>query len=390
MTTQDSQVVIAGVAEQVMGRGNPAPPYRRLVVDTALATLQDAKMEIGDIDGVVLCTSIPQPFEWSAAEVAEHLGIGPAWVATLPYGGKPATAVVEMARGAIKAGLATNVLVIGADNYATTLGLEGAIELLADGLDAQYEQPFGPLIPTAFAMMAMRHMKDYGTTLEQLAAIPVAARRHAALNPQAEIRDPLTVEDVVADRVITSPFTRSMVALVSTGGSQGFVVSAASSVNDADRSVEILGYGECGGFMNITQAKSLTEFEHTKRAGENAFRQAGIDRSDLDFAELYDPVAIVPIILLEDLGFCAKGEGGAFVEDGAVELGGRLPIITHGGVSAYRHPGMGGPLDCVVEAVVQLRGEAGDRQVRNAETGLVHGEGSWLANNAIVILGKPQ
>lgn len=381
----EKRVYVAGIHEVNLGRGNPAPPYRRLVVQAALGAIADAGLEKGAIDGLILCSSIPQPFEWNPAEVAEYLGITPAYVAMLPYGGKPASAVIDMARSAIRAKLAHKVVVIGADNYATTLGIEGAIALLASGLEPQYEQPFGPLIPTAFALMATRYMHEYGTTLEQLAAVAVTARNHARLNPLAEIRDELTIDQVLKARVISSPFTRPMVALISTGGAQGYVVTDEPL---GKRSVELLGYGEQCGFMNIMQATSLTEFEHSKRAIGVALREAGVTLDDIKVAELYDPTAIVPIILLEELGFCGRGEGGAFVAEGHAAIGGRLPIITHGGVLSYRHPGMGGPLDNLLEGIIQVRGEAGARQVPNADVGLVHGEGSWLANNSILIFGR--
>lgn len=384
-TVAEQHVFVSGVHEVNLGRGNPAPPYRELVVRAALGSIADAGLEKGDIDGVILCSSIPQPFDWNPAEVAEYLGITPAYAAMLPYGGKPASAVIDMARSAIRAKLAHNVVVIGADNYATTMGIEGAIGLLAAGLEPQYEQPFGPLIPTAFALMATRYMHDIGTTTEQMAAVAVTAREHARLNPRAELRDPLTIEDCLKARVITSPFTRPMVALVSTGGAQGYVVTDRRL---GPRSIELLGYGERCGFMNIMQAKSLTEFSHTQFAMSIALSEAGVTRADIDFAETYDPVAIVPIILLEELGFCARGEGGQFVLEGHARIGGKLPIITHGGVLAYRHPGMGGPLDNLLEALVQLRHEAGARQVKDCEVGLVHGEGSWLANNSILIFGR--
>lgn len=383
-TIAEKRVYVSGIHEVSLGR-KPAPAYRRLVVEAALGAIADAGLEKKAIDGLILCSSIPQPFEWNPAAVAEYLGITPAYVAMLPYGGKPASAVIDMARSAIRAKLAHNVLVVGADNYATTLGYEGAIELLASGLEPQYEQPFGPLIPTAFALMATRYMHEYGTTLEQLAAVAVTARNHARLNPQAELRDPLTIQQVLEARTISSPFTRPMVALISTGGAQGFVVTGE---RQGDRSVALLGYGERCGFMNIVQARSLTEFDHSKQAAAVALREAGVTLDDIDVAELYDPTAIVPIILLEDLGFCRKGEGGAFIADGHAAIGGRLPIITHGGVLSYRHPGMGGPLDNLLEGIIQVRREAGARQVPDVEVALVHGEGSWLANNSILIFGR--
>jgi len=378
-------VYIAGVAQEIVGRGRPAPPYMTLLADAAADAVSDAGLERHAIDGLVLSSSIPQPFVCNPAELAEYLGLGPVYAAMAPYGGRPGTDVINIARAAIAAGLATNVLVLSADNFATTLGLEGAIELYMTSFDGVYERPFGPLIPTAFALMAARHMHDYGTTLEQLAALAVTIRRHGLLNPNTEVRGELTVESVLEDVVVSSPLTRSMLALISTGGAQGFVVTRQPT---GRRPVAVMGYGESCGFMSLTQAPSLVSHEHIGVAADIALRQAGITHDDVDFVELYDPATIVPLILMEDIGFCKKGEGGDFVASSAVRLGGSLPMNTHGGTLAFRHPGMGAALDSVVEAVVQLRGEAGDRQVADAEVGLVHGQGSWLANNGILLLGR--
>jgi acetyl-CoA acetyltransferase len=383
--TRESPVFVAGVAQEIVGRGKPAPAYMNLLAAAATRAVADAGLDRNDIDGLVLSSSIPQPFDRNPAEVAEYLGLGTAYAAMAPYGGRPATDVFGLARSAIRAGLATNVLVLSADNFATTLGLEGAIELYMKSFDGVYERPFGPLIPTAFALMAARHIHEYGTTMEQLAQVAVSIRKHGLLNPHTEVSGELTLESVLADVVVSSPLTRSMLALISTGGAQGFVVTR-ECVDQ--RSVTMRGYGEASAFMSLSQAPSLVRHPHIRTAVDVALRQADIGLHDLDFVQLYDPATVVPLILLESIGFCGPGEGGAFVEDGAIELGGRLPLNTHGGTLAFRHPGMGAALDSVVEAVVQLRGEAGERQVAGAKLGLVHGQGSWLANNGFLILGS--
>lgn len=385
MTTTDRQrVFISGVDQQIVGRGVPAPQYMKLLVDSAVGATADAGVELAEIDGLVLSSSIPQPFECNPAEVAEYLGLRPGWAVLSPYGGRPATDVIHRAASGIREGLATNVLVLSADNFATTLGLQGAIDLYMTSFDARYERPFGPIIPTAFALMAARHMHIYGTTMEQLAEVAVAIRNHGLLNPNTEISGELTVENVVNDAVTCSPLTRSMLALISTGGAQGFVVTKSPRSN---RAVEVLGYGEVCGFMSLTQATDLAEFPHIGEAVKLALRTADVTLDDIDFAEVYDPAAIVPLILLEEMGFCGKGDAGGFIADAGIRLGGRLPLNTHGGTLAFRHPGMGAALDSVIEAVTQLRGEGGQRQVVDAEVGIVHGQGSWLANNGFLVLG---
>ncbi|GAA4742248.1 thiolase family protein [Nocardioides endophyticus] len=381
----DAPIYVSGVAQEIVGRGRPAPAYMNLLAAAAVGAVADAGLERSAIDGLVLSSSIPQPFERNPAEVAEYLGLGSVYTAMAPYGGRPATDVLNIARSAIRAGLATNVLVLSADNFATTLGLEGAIELYMKSFDGIYERPFGPLIPTAFALMAARHIHEYGTSAQQLAQVAVSIRKHGLLNPHTEVSGELSVDSVVNDTVVSTPLTRSMLALISTGGAQGFVVSRERI---DDRSVTLAGYGEASAFMSLSQAPSLVRFDHIRRAADLALRDAEITLDDIDFVEFYDPATIVPLILLESIGFCDPGQGGAYVEGGAIELGGRLPMNTHGGTLAFRHPGMGAALDSVVEAVTQLRGEAGPRQVANAHRGLVHGQGSWLANNGFVVLGR--
>ncbi|GAA4642006.1 thiolase family protein [Gordonia humi] len=376
---------ISGVSQVIVGRGRAAPPYAKILVDAALDAIADAGLVKDDIDGLILSSSIPQPFELNPAEVAEHLGIELAYVAMAPYGGRPAVDVLHLADAAISSGQAGKVLVLSADDFATRLGIDGAVKLYMTSFDQVYERPYGPIIPTAFALMAQRHMHDFGTTMEQLAAVAVTIRRHGLLNPDTEVRGELTVESVLADPVTSSPLTRSMLALISTGGGQGFVVTAEPT---GDRPVSILGYGESCSFMSLSQAPSLVEFPNLRKASDLALRQAGVSLRDLDFLQVYDPASIVPLIILEDIGYCAKGEAGAFVAEGNAELGGTLPMNTHGGTMAFRHPGMGAALDSVVEAVHQLRGTARDRQVADAQVGMVHGQGSWLANNGFLVLGR--
>lgn len=381
-----SPVFISGSSQIVLGTGKPAPPYAKLLTDVAHRAMLDSGLGADDIDGLILSTSIPQPFERKAAEVVEMLGLAPAYATTAPYGGRPATDVIHLARSAIHAGLACNVLVVSADTFGTTLGIEGTINLYMTSFDPRYERPFGPLSPTAFALMATRYLHEYGGGLDQLAQVVMTIRDHARLNPDAERPGPVTVDEVLAAPVVSSPLTRPMLPLISTGGAQGFVVT--QRAQGSRPPVAVRGYGECAGFMNLPQSKTLTGFEALSAAATQALRQADIGVADLDFLEIYDAAAIVPLIVLEDLGIVGRGEAGAYITEGHGKIGGTLPIVTHGGTMGFRHPGMGAGLDSVHEAVLQLRHEAGERQVADAELGLVHGQGSWTANNGILILGR--
>ncbi|RYG87214.1 MAG: thiolase family protein, partial [Alphaproteobacteria bacterium] len=251
----------------------------------------------------------------------------------------------------------------------------------------QYERPFGPLIPAMYALAANRHMHEYGTTPEQLAEVAVTMRRHAGLNPNAQARDPITIDDVLNSKMIATPLHMLDCSLVSDGGG-ALVVSRADAARDMRRRpVELLGAGE--GHLNehIHQAPSLTT-TGARISGARAFDMAGLTPREMDFAMLYDCFTITALLQLEDLGFCKAGEGGPFVANGGIGLGGRLPVNTHGGLLSHGHPGRPGGIFHIIEAVRQLRGECGDRQVEAASLGLVHGNGGILSTHSTLILGR--
>ena len=251
------------------------------------------------------------------------------------------------------------------------------------GAHPEYEAPYGPLIPTLYALVAQRHMHEYGTTPEQMAEVAVAIRGHAALNPLAHKREPIMVADVLNSKMITTPLHMLDCAIVSDGAA-AFVVS---SHPGKKKPVKLLGQGYgfthayIGEHDNIVNAGAV-------QSGREAFAMAGVKPADIDVAELYDCFTITVIAELEDLGFCPKGEGGRFVEGGRIRLGGELPVTTHGGLLSAVHPGLAGGMFHVVEAVRQLRGEAGARQVPGAELVLAHGNGGIIGIHCTLILGK--
>jgi acetyl-CoA acetyltransferase len=249
-----------------------------------------------------------------------------------------------------------------------------------------WEAPFRPPLPvTAYALAASRHMHEFGTTREQLAAVAVSARRWAQMNPKAELREPLGVEDVLASRVVASPLTVRDCCLVSDGGA-AIVVTRADRARELRRPpVLVLGCGEAHSHRHITGMPDLvrTSAEHS---GAAAFADARLSPADVDCAQLYDAFTITPILFLEDLGFCAKGDGGPFAASGATDPGGALPMNTNGGGLSYCHPGMYGLL-AIVEAVRQLRGDCGERQIEGCEVALAHGNGGVLSSQATLVLG---
>jgi len=230
-------------------------------------------------------------------------------------------------------------------------------------------------------------MYEYGTTSEQLASIAVAMRKHAALNENAVSRNPLRVEDVVTSPMVARPLHKFDCCFMSDGGGAVVVTSSDRAKDLRKAPIYLLGAGEGATHEHISQAPSLTTFG-CQMSGETAFRIAGVSPKDIDVAELYDCFTITVLIELEDLGFCKKGEGGAFVEGGRIELGGQLPVNTHGGLLSQSQVGRASSLFHVMEAVTQLRGEAGDRQVPSAKLAVAHGNGGILSTHCTLIFGR--
>jgi acetyl-CoA acetyltransferase len=237
-----------------------------------------------------------------------------------------------------------------------------------------------------YALAASRHMHEYGTTREQLAEVAVAARAWAKLNPKAFMRDDLTVDDVLGSRMVSSPLSVRDCCLVTDGGGAAIVTSVERARDLKVRPVYLLGAGEAHWHRNISQMPDLT-VSAAAESGPRAFEMAGVRPEDVDVAMLYDAFTINTVLFLEDLGFCEKGEGGAFVSGGRISPRGRLAVNTSGGGLSYNHPGMYGLL-LIVEAVRQLRGECGGRQVENADVALVHGNGGVLSSQVTAVLGS--
>jgi acetyl-CoA acetyltransferase len=249
-----------------------------------------------------------------------------------------------------------------------------------------YETPFKPFMPaSAYALAASRHMHQFGTTREQLAAVAVAAREWALLNPAAWEKKPLTIEGVLSSRMVSYPFTVRDCCLVTDGGGAIVVTSAERARSLRKPPAYVLGFGQSVTHSSISNMPDLA-VTGALAAGKAAYKMAKLSPADVDAVELYDAFTINTILFLEDLGFCRKGEGGAFVEGGRIGPAGRLAVNTNGGGLSYCHPGMYGLL-LLIEAVRQLRGECGARQVRDCEVALAHGNGGVLSSQATVILG---
>lgn len=373
--------VIRGVAESELGEVGPGRFSLDLLGEAVVGALADAGIDKSEVDG--LFTAVVGR-GMASLDVGEYLGINPRYTDGTMIGGSSFVSHVHHAALALNSG-ACNVAVIAYGSTQRT-DMRRPNRVPHPPEMPNYETQARPIHPvTGYALAAARHMHEFGTTREQLASVAVSARQWAALNPKAFKRDPLTIEDVLAARTIAAPFTTLDCCLVTDGG--GAIVMTRADDNRGARTqpIYVLGAAEAHSHRSISQMPDLT-VTAAKESGRRAFEMAGMTPADIDVLELYDAFTINPILFLEDLGFCEKGEGGAFVEGGRIAPGGDLPVNTNGGGLSFCHPGMYG-IFTLIEAVRQLRGDAGDRQVQGVETALAHGNGGQLSSQATAILG---
>ena len=370
---------IVGAAESEIGAVPDGTRPIDLMAQASLRALADAGLTPLDVDGVFAATT---QLSMAPLNLALELGIDARYTDATNVGGSSFMFHIGHARAAIAAGLCDVAL----SAYGSTQRLVGRSSASVQELDP-WEAPFRPAMPvTAYALAASRHMHEFGTTREQLASVAVAARSWAAMNPGAWSRDPISIDDVLASRMVADPLTLRDCCLVTDGGAAIVVTSAERAAALRRPPVFVLGTGEAHSHRHITGMPSLTTTAAT-RSGATAFAEAGVTPGQVDVAQLYDAFTITPILFLEDLGFCAKGEGGPFAASGAIGPGGSLPLNTNGGGLSYTHPGMYG-LHAIVEAVRQLRGECEDRQVSGCDVAVAHGNGGVLSSQATVVLGS--
>lgn len=370
---------IAGVGEAGIGVAPEGATPLDLIGEAAVLALGDAGVEKAEVDGLFTASAY---YGMPNLNVGEYLGIRPRFSDSSNLGGASFLSHVGHAAAAIAAGLCDVALIVYGSTQRSDGGrLKSVAETFPD------EQLYAPRYPvTQYALAAARHMHEYGTTREQLAAVAVAARDWARLTPGAFARDALTIDDVLGSRMLCDPLTVRDCCLV-TDGAGALVVTSAGRARALRRPPAlVLGFGEAHWHRNISQMPDLTVTAATE-SGARAYAMAGVGPADVDVLELYDAFTINPILFLEDLGLCAKGEGGPFVAEGRTGPGGSHPVNTNGGGLSYCHPGMYG-IFTLIEATRQLRGEAGERQVPGAEIALAHGNGAVLSAQATVVLGS--
>ena len=375
---QRGTVAIVGVAESdEMGR-LPHKSALALHMEATCNALEDAGLRKSDVDAVF--TSGRN----MANDIPEYLGIRPRFVDGTQVGGCSFILHVEHAMAAINAGLCEVALITHGESGYSGIGMPGT-RWGADSVNLQFEIPYGVGGPaTRYGFVATRHMHEYGTTKEQMAELAVATRHWASMNPKAMMRDSITVHDVLSSRMIAWPFNLLDCCLVTDAGGAVIVTSTDRARDLRKKPVYVLGTGECATHQCIGQMPSFSTWDAARISGQRAFAMAGVSTSDIDVAEFYDAFTIVPILALEELGFCKKGEGGPFVSGQRTAPGGDFPMNTNGGGLSYTHTGMYG-IFTLIEATRQLRGECGPRQVAGAKVAICHGTGGIFSSAATLI-----
>ncbi len=378
-TLKRGSVAVVGAAESDLGQVAQHTSPMDLIGQATLAALDDCGLKLQDIDGIFCAMSQAR---MGPMAVAEYLGLKPSFYDGTIIGGSSFMTHIAHAQAALEAGLCKVALVC----YGST---QRSVSRAAASRPEYnyYETPYRPFNPpTAYAMAASRYMHQYGTTREDLAQVAVSARQWALLNPKAWEKEPLTVKEVLDARMVSYPFTVRDCCLVTDGGGAIILTLADRAKTLKKKPVYVLGTGESLSHANISSMKDLT-VTAAAVSGPKAFSMAGLKPSDVNMLSLYDAFTITPILFLEDLGYCPKGEGGRFVQGGAIAPGGKLAVNTSGGGLSYCHPGMYGLL-VLIEAIRQVRGECDKRQVKNCEVALAHGNGGVLSSQCTVILGS--
>lgn len=369
-------ISIVGAADLV-GDETVGQSVDQLMVTATMLALDEAGLDLQSVDGVFCATPNDN---MPTLRLAETLGIRPRFFDGTSVGGGSYESFLGHAALALQAGLCDVALLAYASTQKSSRG-----GFQTRSTPPAWEYPYGLSYPSSsFALIANRHMHQYGTTSEQLAATAVAARDWARLNPRAARREPLSVADVLASPMISSPLHKLDCCLVTDGAGAIVLTRSDRAADLAATPVHVLGHGEAFTHRYISAMDDLTR-SAAAQSGPRALQMAGLQIRDIDVFQLYDAFTISVLITLEDLGVCARGESGALVESGATSPGGSIPLNTSGGGLSYCHPGMFG-IFLLVEAVRQLRGEAGDRQVNNATTALVHGLGGVLSSGSTAVL----
>lgn len=377
---------IVGVGETRFGT---VPGYTdaALAIEASKKAVEDAGLTNKDIDGFLCQAPYHDVRMFYSLGLGDKMGFPLKYTTDLDIGGATPVAMVQHAVMAINAGLCNNVVCVYGEAGRSMRGgpRPGAGQPPRGGGEGQFSQPFGQVAAMhGYALACQRHMYEYGTKSEQLGAIAVACRKHASMNDNAQQRKPMTLTDYLNSPMYCEPFRLFDICQVSDGGAAVVVTSAERAKDLKHIPIYISGMGNRHPGRSIGWAPSMTTIG-AKESGDMAYKMAGMTPKDMDVAEIYDCFTYTVLVTLEDYGFCKKGEGGPFVEGGRIEIGGELPVNTHGGLLSQGHiDGM----NHITEAVKQLRGDCGIRQVKDAEVAIVSGNGGTLSTHTTIILRR--
>jgi acetyl-CoA C-acetyltransferase len=380
---------ITGIAEMRPSRSPDGKSTLGIWVDVSREAILDAGLSAGEIDGVLVGPPITEMVAMWPAHLGEYLGIHPKYEDVVDLGGASAAGMVWRAAAAIQAGLCSAVLcVTGEASDVETFYAPRARRPTQQLPIREFEAPYGPMgVNSGYALIAQRHMHEYGTTSRQLAKIAVDQRTNALANPNALFYGrPLTIDDVLESPLVVDPLHLLEIVRPCTGGAALIVVSADIAKRSQRPPAWLLGAGECNTGLTLSQYETITTSPISVSAPK-AFEMAGVAHKDIDLISVYDCYTIAVLITLEDAGFCPKGKGGLFVEEHDLTYRGDLPLNTHGGQLSFGQPGLAGGMSHVTEAVRQLQGRAGDRQLKDCELAFVNGNGGIMSEEASLVLG---
>lgn len=386
-----SGVAIAASYELPPARFPDVSPHN-LYRQVAIAALRDWGLQPSDVNGLL---AVPSGQGVGAIDIYTHeklgaeLGLVPGFAETLNAGGASFAIMVGRAASAIRDGLADCILCIGTGKF--TKPTSGGAEVMARMIsEPDFEIGYGPFIPALYALVASRFMAERGATPVDLARVAVSARQWALRNPRAVMhaKGPITVEDVLSSRMIASPFHYLDCSVPCDGGGAVLVTTDEKARRLTEQPAYVLGYGEAHSHGSLSSAGDRLIHTVATRTGDDAFRRAGLSRGDIEMAMLYDAFSATPLILLENLGFCKPGESGAFVQSGAIDPGGSLPVNTNGGLLSFGHTGEASGMSLIVEAARQVMGQAGANQLERAAAAFVHCYGGMMYEHASLILGR--
>ena len=370
---------ISGVGDTAFGRLEGEDTLT-LMAKAASAALSDAGLERRDVDGLLCGYSTAHPHLMLASVFSEYFGLDPGYCHTVQVGGATGAAMSMLAKRLCDQGQCQHMLVVAGENRLTGQGSDKTIQTLAEVGHPDFETPFGPTIPAYYALVAARYLHEHGLTQEDMAEFSILLRRHASGHPNAHFRKPITLQDVMASRVVADPLKLLDCCPISDG-------AVALTVSREGRGVKIAGAAQVHPFQHVIAAESLTHFR-SAQAGDVALREAGVGIDDVQIAGIYDSFSITLLVFLEELGFAPRGEAAAAAREGRFSTDGPVPVNTHGGLISFGHSGVAGGMAHIVEVYRQIAGKADGRQLPGKEVGFIHGEGGILSSQVSLVLLK--